>query len=206
LISPVSCCICFILCWRFQVLRDFMKQIVDLLQRDEVIRMMHYPGHRVHHRSSMQGRTGAVYSRKVRLYHCLRVAYMSYTLAGLLGLDKRVAARSGLLHDTGFDPESRETRAAQIRSHPSRGARIAHQLGESDRVSAAIYSHMFPVNPRSPPATGIALVLWFADKVDAILEMISFSIVLDKILKQYMVNTRRDRDNRLGIENLKQIG
>ena len=176
------------------MLRDFIEQIADLLKKDEVVRMMHYPGHRVHHRSSMHGKGGAAYSKKVRLDHCLRVAYISYTMAGILGLDKRVAARSGLLHDCGFDPESHESSTVQILRHPSRGALISHQLGETDEVSRAIYSHMFPINPGRPPATVTSLVLWFADKIDAVFETISFSTVLDKILNQYRVTTKLDRN------------
>jgi putative nucleotidyltransferase with HDIG domain len=176
------------------MLRDFMKEIADLLQREEVIRMIHYPGHRVYHRSSMRGRNGTIYSKKLRLNHCLRVAYLSYTMAGIFGFDKRVAARGGLLHDCGFDPKSHGSRIVQILRHASRGALISHQLGEADEVSRGIYSHMFPMNPRSPPATGTSLILWFADKIDAVLETISFSTVLDKILNQYRVTTRLNRD------------
>lgn len=167
-----------------------MKQIADLLPRREVIRMTHYPGHRVYHRSAMQGRSGAIYSKKLRINHCLRVAYFSYSLARMLGLNKRIAARAGLLHDCGFDPGSREPRVAQILRHASRGALLSRELGETHEVSRAIYSHMFPLNPRSPPATGMSMILWLADKVDAVLETFSFSTALDKILNQYRITTR----------------
>jgi putative nucleotidyltransferase with HDIG domain len=115
-------------------------------------------------------------------------------LAGIFGIDKRAAARAGLLHDCGLDPKSHLSRIAQILRHASTGALISHQLGESDKVARAIYSHMFPINPRRPPATGTSLVLWFADKMDAVLETISFSPVLDKILNQCKVSTRIDRN------------
>jgi putative nucleotidyltransferase with HDIG domain len=171
------------------MLKDFMEKIADLLPKKEVIRMQYYPGHRVHHRSSMNGKNGAIYTKKVRLAHCLRVAYLSYAMAGTLGLDKKMSARAGLLHDCGFNQRSPESRIADIFEHPKRGALISNRLGEPYEVSEAIRSHMFPLNPRFPPRSGTALVLWLADKFDAILEIISFSTVLDEKLNQYRIIT-----------------
>ncbi|WXG42525.1 MAG: HD domain-containing protein [Promethearchaeati archaeon SRVP18_Atabeyarchaeia-1] len=165
-----------------------MSRIADLLKTKEVSRMAYYPGHRVHHRSLMKGENGATFAKKIRLNHCLRVAYICYTVAGILGLDRGISARAGLLHDCGLDPRSSEPRIVQILRHASRGALISHRLGESYEVSKAIYSHMFPLNPRFPPSSGISLVLWFADKLDAVLETLSFSTVLDKTLNQYRIS------------------
>lgn len=187
------------------MLRDFMKEIADLLTRKEVIRMLYYPGHRVHHRSSMKGKNGTPYAKKVRLSHCIRVAYISYAIADVLGLDKRVSARAGLLHDCGFDPGSHDSSIVQILRHSSRGALISHELGEPYEVSMAIYSHMFPLNPRFPPASGTSLVLWFADKLDAVLETISLSTVLDKKLNQYRITTRLDGQRSDRISRIKKL-
>jgi uncharacterized protein len=166
-----------------------MKNIADLLITREVSRMRNYPGHRVRHRSSMRGKNGVTYTGKVRLSHCLRVAYISYAVARVFGSDGRKSARAGLLHDCGFDPGSMEPRIIQILRHASRGALISRNLGEPNEISQAIYSHMFPLNPRFPPSSGISLILWFADKLDAILETISLSPILDKKLNQCEIST-----------------
>jgi uncharacterized protein len=159
--------------------KDFAKQIRDLLSKKEVIRLNYYPGHRMSHRFP-DGKDRIYQSKRTRLKHSLRVAYISYTLARILRINKRTAARAGLLHDCGFDPDLTESPVIQVVKHPSRGAMIARKLGERQDVFRAISSHMFPLNARSPPSTGQSLILWFADKMDSFLEFIGLSVLLDK--------------------------
>jgi putative nucleotidyltransferase with HDIG domain len=163
--------------------QDFVDQIRDLLSKREVIRLAYYPGHRVTHRFP-KDKNSIAQSRKKRLDHSLRVAYISYALARFLRVNKRNTARAGLLHDCGFDPDSAEHPMTQVVKHASRGAEIASAQGEPQEIVKAISSHMFPLSPRNPPSSGQSLILWFADKIDSFLEYIGLSIILDKRINQ----------------------
>jgi putative nucleotidyltransferase with HDIG domain len=162
---------------------DFNSQIRDLLSRDEVIRLAYYPGHRVSHRFP-KDKSSMVHSRKRRLNHSLRVSYISYTLARFFRINRRNTARAGLLHDSGFNPDSAEHSMTQVVKHASRGAEIARNRGEPQEIVNAISSHMFPLNPRTPPSSGLSLILWFADKIDSFLEYLGLSIILDKRINE----------------------
>jgi uncharacterized protein len=162
---------------------DFTNQIRDLLSRNEVIRMAYYPGHSVSHRFPREiNRIAGL--KKGRLNHCLRVGYLSYTLARILRVNKRIAARAGLLHDCGFIPDSAQNPMTQVVKHSSRGAEIARRLGEPQETVKAIFSHMFPLNLRNPPSSVQSLVLWLADKMDSFLEYIDLSVLLDKRINE----------------------
>jgi uncharacterized protein len=161
------------------MIKGFASEIKDLLSKKEVIRLRYYPGHRMSHRFP-QNKNRICESKRTRLNHSLRVAYISYTLARILRINRRKAARAGLLHDCGFDPDSNEPPVTQVVKHPSRGAIIASKLGESQDIVRAISSHMFPLNARSPPSSGQSLIIWFADKMDSFMEFIGLSVLLDK--------------------------
>jgi putative nucleotidyltransferase with HDIG domain len=151
------------------MLADFISKIRDLLTRDEIKRVAHYPGHKLSHHSPKH--TGSTVSiRKQRLGHCIRVSYFAYRLASIVGANKGTSARAGLLHDCGFDPESCESPFIQVVEHPLRGAKIAHRLGEPEEVVSAVFSHMFPLNIRHPPSSLESFVVWLSDKVASVLE------------------------------------
>jgi putative nucleotidyltransferase with HDIG domain len=162
---------------------DFANQIRDLLSRKEVLRLAYYPGHRVSHRFP-KDKNDLAKSKRKRLNHSLRVAYISYTLARFLRANRRNTARAGLLHDSGFNPDSTEHPIAQVVNHASRGAKIAQKQGEPKEIVKAISSHMFPLNPRNPPSSGLSLILWLADKLDSFLEYIGLSFLLDKRISE----------------------
>lgn len=162
---------------------DFANQIRDLLSKNEVIRMAYYPGHRVSRRFP-RGKNGIAELKRRRLNHCLRVGYLSYALARILRVNKRIAARAGLLHDCGFNPDSAQSPIAQVVKHSSRGAEIARRLCEPQETVKAISSHMFPLNLRNPPSSVQSLILWFADKMDSFLEYIGLSVFLDKRINE----------------------
>jgi putative nucleotidyltransferase with HDIG domain len=162
---------------------DFAKQIRDLLSRKEVLRLAYYPGHRMSHRFP-KDKNDLAKSKRRRLNHSLRVAYISYTLARFLRANTRNPARAGLLHDSGFNPDSTEHPIGQVAKHASRGAEIAESQGESIEIVKAISSHMFPLNPRNPPSSGLSLILWLSDKLDSFLEYIGLSFLLDKRISE----------------------
>ena len=162
---------------------DFTAKIRDLLSKREIIRLAYYPGHRVTHRFP-KDKKSIVHSKKKRLNHCLRVAYISYALARFLRVNRRNAARAGLLHDCGFNPDSHEHSMSQVVKHASRGAEIARNLGEPQQIVEAISSHMFPLSPLNPPSSGQSLILWLADKIDSFLEYVGLSILLDKRINE----------------------
>ncbi|PDW01548.1 HD domain-containing protein [Candidatus Viridilinea mediisalina] len=97
--------------------------------------------------------------------HMLRVARYSYMLAPLLGADQRTAARAAILHDL-------DSRLGTLTTHGAIAARVAAELGESEAVSLAIISHMYPFGPR--PTTREGWVLAVADKLASFRDMTYF--------------------------------
>lgn len=97
--------------------------------------------------------------------HMLRVARYSYRIAHWFGADRRVVARAGILHDL-------DSRLGTLTTHGAIAAEIALRLGESEAVSKAIVSHMFPFGPR--PTTREGWVLAVADKMASFTDMTSF--------------------------------
>ena len=106
--------------------------------------------------------------------HSVFVAYIAYRLARRWGLDRRMAARCGLLHDLylynarlpGTHPGS------QCFDHPVAAARNASALcgGLSDKEENIILSHMWPL-AKTFPHSREAAVVNLADKFCATLEV-----------------------------------
>ncbi len=83
-----------------------------------------------------------------RLEHSLRVSYISYKIAKLLGLDYKMTAVSGLLHDF-FENSKDQSVWASIRNqvlHPKIAADNAETyFNISEKERNIIETHMFPL-------------------------------------------------------------
>ncbi len=97
------------------------------------------------------------YTQNVWL-HSKEVAYFASLIAGELGLDPKIAARCGLLHDIG------KAVTAEIEGpHAAVGAQLARQYGENPIVVNAIAAHLEEV-----PYTSIyGIITHLADAVSA---------------------------------------
>jgi len=118
-------------------------------------------------------------SRGDRASHSLRVAFLSYAIAGLLGADRRTCARAGLLHDVGYEP-GEGVLEATLR-HSGRSIAIARALGERPAVLEAMRGHMFPLE--APPRSLEGLIVWFSDKLDAVLELLGLSGPVERVAR-----------------------
>ncbi len=116
-----------------------------------------------------------------RFAHSLRVGYLSFSLSRLIGCSSSVCARAGVLHDAGYDVKDSANVIRQLLSHAEKGASIAESMGEPCTVVEAIRTHMFPLG--GPPKTAESFVVWFTDKVDAVLEFLGLTRLLDSVIK-----------------------
>jgi glycyl-tRNA synthetase beta chain/uncharacterized protein len=97
--------------------------------------------------------------------HLMRVVRYSYHLAPFMGADRRTTMRAAVLHDL-------DSRLGTLTTHGAIAARVAAEMGESEAVSLAIVSHMYPLGPR--PTTREGWVLAVADKVASFTDMTAF--------------------------------
>ena len=119
-----------------------------------------------------------------RLEHSFHVSVIAWKLAQVLGLDERLAARAGLLHDFClYDFHNDATqKKCQLVVHPFCAVEQSKKCFLLTRKEEkAIISHMFPLGPI--PTTGEAWLITLADKICAIGEFITgFNTVLHKRL------------------------
>jgi len=140
---------------------EFLTQIRGYLPSIEKLR--NYPSHRIISRKNSSS----------KFDHSIRVSILSYRIAKKIGADARICARAGLLHDWGYlalDIES------DVFRHPSIGAEMAERIGQKE-VAEIISSHMFPVG--KPPRSAEALIVWFTDKLDSLLELFHLTNFID---------------------------
>jgi uncharacterized protein len=101
-----------------------------------------------------------------RLRHSLRVSYFSYKIAKKLGLDYKIAARAGLLHDF-YATDDGGTIIEFIKSqieHPKTAANNSINHFEiTDKEKNIIETHMFPLTPK-PSKYLEGWVVSFVDK------------------------------------------
>lgn len=150
---------------------EFFKAISDLAFLPFVKGLGDYPAHRL--ADHVKGRG------KGRERHAFRVSYMSYHLARFFGVSSRDCARAGILHDVGYD--GRRSVVVNLLTHHVRSASVARNLGESGKIIEMIESHMFPIGNMISSKEG--LILWVADKIDSILDLLHVSDMLDQFLE-----------------------
>lgn len=149
---------------------SFWITVSDLVRVISHLRL--YPSHSV---SDHLRRAGSG-----RFTHSLRVGYLSFSLSRLAGCDSSVCARAGVLHDAGYDVNDVASPLRQLLSHAKKGAELARSMGEPCAVVEAVRTHMFPLG--GPPRTAESFIVWFADKVDAFLELLGLARLLDRII------------------------
>ncbi|WP_215904762.1 HD domain-containing protein [Sphaerochaeta pleomorpha] len=141
--------------------REFFNLTGDILSHTEFNKLKGYFHHSNH-----------IYD------HVVRVAYISYSIARVLGLDYKAAARGGLLHDF-FLYDWRERKANDIskslhgKEHPYIALENAQKYFEvSDLEADIIVKHMFP-KTRPIPRYKESFVVSISDKIAAIHEYLS---------------------------------
>ena len=102
----------------------------------------------------------------------MRTAFLAYKMARALGADVRACVRAALLHDVGYSGWPSVLKA--ILGHAVKSARIAEGLGEEGVVVRAVRDHMFPISGR-PPSDRVSLIVWLADKIDCLLELLGLT-------------------------------
>lgn len=88
-----------------------------------------------------------------RYIHSLKVSYLSYRLAKILGLNYQEVARGGLLHDFFLSDENRTKKDRVISTfvHPGKAViKASENFVISKKEEDIIKSHMFPINPNVP--------------------------------------------------------
>ncbi|MEM1798097.1 MAG: HD domain-containing protein [Candidatus Jordarchaeales archaeon] len=150
--------------------RSFRSIVANLVP--VISHLKNYPSHSFSEHLARKG--------SGRFTHSLRVGYLSFSLAMLTRCDPFTCARAGVLHDAGYDAENLASPLKQLLSHAERGAKLAASIGEPRAVVEAIKTHMFPLG--SPPRTREALIVWIADKFDALLELIGLTRILNKLV------------------------
>ncbi len=152
----------------------FEKMVEDLLSSEHLRRLERYPSHRFSSK--------IIREKNRRRDHCIRVGYLSFLLCKLFGGDARVCARAGVLHDVGYDYREVHKPLSQIFGHARKGAAIARKMGEDSRIVEVIKTHMFPIG--GVPRTREAFIVWMADKLDALFEVLHLSQLIEKTCKK----------------------
>lgn len=98
-----------------------------------------------------------------RYEHSMRVAYFSYRVTKLLGLDYKETTEAALLHDFFTDEVGDKSQFAKLRQHPKYAVENAKKYFDlSEKQEDIIATHMFPVT-FTPPKY---LESWIVDIVD----------------------------------------
>ena len=150
----------------------FEKTVADLLNSQQLKKLERYPSHRFSSKTKQK--------QNKRRNHCVRVGWLSFHLCKILGGDATVCARAGVLHDVGYDYRKVHKPLSQIFGHAEKGAIIAQKMGENPRVVDAIKPHMFPIG--GVPRSKEAFIVWMADKIDVLLEVLHLSKLIEKNL------------------------
>jgi uncharacterized protein len=108
-----------------------------------------------------------------RLQHSINVAYYSYRLCKIMGLDSVSAARAGMLHDFYlYDWRGIHTSREHSRRHPVNALENARAITRLNAIEEdAIVRHMFPIG--GTPKFKESYIVSFADKYCAAAEYVS---------------------------------
>lgn len=139
--------------------QEFYACISDLIQSPQVRAMALIPQH----------------AQEIsRLEHSLYVSYVGFLLCRFCGLDRRAAARGGLLHDMHHwtRDETFAFRARLLLTHPKLALANAKGIFTlTQKEKDIIVKHMWPLTPSFPRYAESYLVC-FADKLCAVAEML----------------------------------
>lgn len=98
-----------------------------------------------------------------RYEHSMRVAYYSYKITKILGLDYKETTEAALLHDFFLDEVDDKIQIAKLRQHPKYALQNAKKYFDlSQKQEDIILTHMFPVT-FTPPKY---LESWIVDIID----------------------------------------
>lgn len=144
---------------------EYFALISDLLDLKKLKELKDYPSH-------------SLFSKKVsnRFEHSIRVSFLSFKIALFLNSNIKICSRAGLLHDIGYKKDNIRRVIYETCNHAKRGYYIARKLGEDERICRIVLEHMFPLN-RNIPSTLESLIVWFADKLDTILEVLGLYLL-----------------------------
>jgi uncharacterized protein len=142
-------------------IKEFHKVVGDLLSEDKVQEMKLYNHH------------GNCDCYK----HCLHVAYFNYIICDIRGLDKKKAARAGLMHDLFLYDWHTCARETGNHFHGITHSVVALKHAEnicelSDKEKNIIESHMWPLTLHLIPRSREAYLTTFTDKICGFYEKI----------------------------------
>ena len=115
-----------------------------------------------------------------RYDHCFRVAYHTYKITKLLGLNYWSATKAAFLHDFFLDEVQYRKPLARFREHPKFAvANTRKYFGLTAMEEDIIKTHMFPVT-FTPPKY---LESWIVDMIDDVASVYERCISMKPILK-----------------------
>lgn len=135
--------------------KEFMSVVSPILTHKEFMKTKSI----VHHGST-------------RYNHSVRVSYIAYKLAKLLGCDLNTTIRAGVLHDFFLvrDDKNIVSEAKMLIEHPSIAKENAiYYFGVNEKEQNIIESHMFPIS-NVVPNSKEAWIVTFSDKLVALFE------------------------------------
>ncbi len=113
-----------------------------------------------------------VHHGDTRFNHSLRVSYLAYKIANILGCDTTSTIRAGALHDFFLvrDDKNIMSSTKMFINHPMMAKENAITFfGVNEKEQNIIESHMFPMSPIAPKSKE-AWIVTFSDKVVALFE------------------------------------
>lgn len=149
--------------------KAYLEIVNDILESDLFKELKHYKHHGIN-----------------RYDHSVRVSYWAYKRAKKRGLDFKICARAGLLHDFYFVNNQELTfgeRIKVLRTHNDMAIDDARKYFKvNDKEAEIIRTHMFPVN-KSIPMSKEAWIVNNADKAASTYERLFLAFTKDHRFK-----------------------